>query len=743
VGTASELPLARRAQLAVVAHIRHLYTDYDRLLKSGSFHEARSTVEQPTLAKLVAWRGDDENGQKVLEDVFREVIVISDDDDDSEVEEDALTSTDNRDHSVEILSSHARAHDIQTRPVSLLNTATLDPLREMSEEAPPGFRIIPSVPKKAVDRRGFSRYQAWNRALTKYGTNAAAQSTEPVRSNGASTEQPSPRHGKRPIPPVHEAADPPRRRDIAPNPHSQPPESGHTRVVSGPSRFENTAHRKVNAPERISGSGHLGPQDRRGLLEVQRTVSHQYGSSGLPVLTTQKSSEFHRLDQSPRSSGIAPYPPGKPHLNSNPRTEWIPTTNPSANAPVFVNGHKEIRPINQGQSQSQFMARTEAPISHAPRPGAVSQDYVLPSIEAPWPQDRRKMDGRLESMTKRMSLRSVTPKQPGESSQPGSPDDPLSKRRRLAYHVPPLQESRPDPWNPRPIAAPVSEALAPRGSYRREELVPEYRVQDGTSARREYLAPADTYQRDRQVPQDARPLASLDRARLVDPHNHIHMHPQSGPPITSGMVPDERALRVAPGIPPRPAYYDDRSPHARPAVIDSPRDRHVPGVSSNGKLYADGFVRHVDFREVRPVEYFVQRRTQLQTQPQPQPQPRGRERDRESSGQPRTRMPEHYMSKDRSQTQPPEQHPSPVPRVTHTHDQTPHYPAALPGTRQPRGPAPNTRDRRLGSGPGPKRRGDPRSFQMAEQSRPIYVQRVEPQPPQYNMSEGRHVVIVD
>ena len=29
VGTANELPLARRAQLAVVAHIRHVYTDYD------------------------------------------------------------------------------------------------------------------------------------------------------------------------------------------------------------------------------------------------------------------------------------------------------------------------------------------------------------------------------------------------------------------------------------------------------------------------------------------------------------------------------------------------------------------------------------------------------------------------------------------------------------------------------------------------------------------------------------------
>ena len=68
----------------MVAHIRHVYTDYDRLLKVTSFHEARSVVEEPTLAKLVAWRGDDENGKTILEDVFREVIVISDDDGDDD-----------------------------------------------------------------------------------------------------------------------------------------------------------------------------------------------------------------------------------------------------------------------------------------------------------------------------------------------------------------------------------------------------------------------------------------------------------------------------------------------------------------------------------------------------------------------------------------------------------------------------------------------------------------------------------
>jgi hypothetical protein len=81
VGTATELPLIRRAQLSVVAHVRHIYTKYDSLLRRVQWNEARSLVEGPTLRKLVEWRGDDDNSKEALEDVLREVIVISDDED--------------------------------------------------------------------------------------------------------------------------------------------------------------------------------------------------------------------------------------------------------------------------------------------------------------------------------------------------------------------------------------------------------------------------------------------------------------------------------------------------------------------------------------------------------------------------------------------------------------------------------------------------------------------------------------
>ncbi|KAL2044556.1 hypothetical protein ABVK25_012384 [Lepraria finkii] len=46
VGTADEIPLVRRAQLSVVAHIRHTYTSYDRLLRRLPYNEARHQVEE-------------------------------------------------------------------------------------------------------------------------------------------------------------------------------------------------------------------------------------------------------------------------------------------------------------------------------------------------------------------------------------------------------------------------------------------------------------------------------------------------------------------------------------------------------------------------------------------------------------------------------------------------------------------------------------------------------------------------
>ncbi|KAE8549750.1 hypothetical protein EYB25_008274 [Talaromyces marneffei] len=192
VGTAVELPLARRAQLAVVAHIRHLYTDYDKLLKTTSFQEARRSVEDSTLEKLVQWRGDDESGMPELEDVFREVIVISDDEEgDAEesdfIENENVASTD-QGLSVEVLSSQVAADkvDVITNDDSN-HIVSPFPIRVgrkplFSDYNYGAGTTIQASSKARVDRRGFSRYRAWDRAMDRYREKALSGYNEPSSS---------------------------------------------------------------------------------------------------------------------------------------------------------------------------------------------------------------------------------------------------------------------------------------------------------------------------------------------------------------------------------------------------------------------------------------------------------------------------------------------------------------------------------------------------------------------------------
>jgi hypothetical protein len=112
VGNATELPLARRVQLGVTAHIRHSYTDYDKLLKSDGWLVARSQVEPVSLAKLKEWRDETGEQSNEMEETFREVIVLDDDDEASSGDDSGFTP-DEREQSMEIVSSRATARDLQ------------------------------------------------------------------------------------------------------------------------------------------------------------------------------------------------------------------------------------------------------------------------------------------------------------------------------------------------------------------------------------------------------------------------------------------------------------------------------------------------------------------------------------------------------------------------------------------------------------------------------------------------------
>ncbi|QKX56456.1 uncharacterized protein TRUGW13939_03561 [Talaromyces rugulosus] len=199
VGTAAELPLARRAQLAVVAHIRHIYTEYDQLLKKTSFQEARRRVEDSTLERLVQWRGEDENGMPELEDVFREVIIISDDEDEDDEGSHSSHSSEfetiNRDPSVEILSSKVITDRLEAAGEKDTNLVTTPLESTGTGEFTGRYTIVQRVPaqkfnKSKVDRRGFNRYQAWDRAMGRYreGKSTQGHKHDPFVNHGVSRE---------------------------------------------------------------------------------------------------------------------------------------------------------------------------------------------------------------------------------------------------------------------------------------------------------------------------------------------------------------------------------------------------------------------------------------------------------------------------------------------------------------------------------------------------------------------------
>lgn len=171
VGMAADIPLSRRVQLAVLAHIRHNHTRYDKLLKETSYVNARKTVEALCLDILVKWRGDEETGRDQLDEILREVVVISDDSDDSD-DDDTESSDD--DSVQEILPSNANYSGMSNavpRPSLPRQQRRQKPgntVGTSKRKTAPGIQAITkenmgSAKNRAAakkSQRGFKRYQA-------------------------------------------------------------------------------------------------------------------------------------------------------------------------------------------------------------------------------------------------------------------------------------------------------------------------------------------------------------------------------------------------------------------------------------------------------------------------------------------------------------------------------------------------------------------------------------------------------
>ncbi|XP_044723915.1 uncharacterized protein HRG_01811 [Hirsutella rhossiliensis] len=192
VGLQPDVPLARRVQLAVLAHIRHNHTRYDELLKESGWHVARKAVEALCLDVLVKWRGDEETGRDQLDEILREIVVISDSEDD-ELEQD---STD--DDSVVELDppNDATMPHRSSRQPSRPADPNLLPRRAGPQTPAP---LVPPGPSVAADatnqgystdrraRRGFQRYRrAWDEAIRRRDD---VDHIIPPRDDGGAREQ--------------------------------------------------------------------------------------------------------------------------------------------------------------------------------------------------------------------------------------------------------------------------------------------------------------------------------------------------------------------------------------------------------------------------------------------------------------------------------------------------------------------------------------------------------------------------
>ena len=185
MGTVLELPLSRRVQLAVVAHIRHVYTDYDKLLKTGTYQKARAAVEKPCLDLLARWRSDDDDDPNAMEEILREVIVIDDDDDEINDCKSSLGNREsiNREASIEFVSSHALPDEVQVHQIDYGGPSHLvhgdqpyspefldsEIVRHSDLEQLPTFHQVRSN-LSSLDRNGVHHHR-WQEALDRHRTN--------------------------------------------------------------------------------------------------------------------------------------------------------------------------------------------------------------------------------------------------------------------------------------------------------------------------------------------------------------------------------------------------------------------------------------------------------------------------------------------------------------------------------------------------------------------------------------------
>lgn len=132
--------MSRQVQLATIARIRHTYTDYDHLLRVGSWREARTAIEQKCLSKLIEWRGEHENDAEELEEILRETIVIDDESDDDEDIMNETNDENDSDTSLELVQQTIAPKDLRVEP-NEMNSRFAAPVRRPQNKV----KVLPAA----------------------------------------------------------------------------------------------------------------------------------------------------------------------------------------------------------------------------------------------------------------------------------------------------------------------------------------------------------------------------------------------------------------------------------------------------------------------------------------------------------------------------------------------------------------------------------------------------------------------
>ncbi|KAF3492077.1 uncharacterized protein GIQ15_01594 [Arthroderma uncinatum] len=376
-----------------------------------SFQEARAAVEEPCLAKLVHWRGDDENGATVLEDVFREVIVISDDEDDDrdndEEEAEVPAPYEDRRQNMEPMSSNAARGEAQHNYGAPRENYPFNPAgaRQITGRDPSAANFVAVEPPKQYterrnhDHRGFRRYEAWDRARTRYSNLVNSGSFVPAALEPR--EQYSPRYSRV-------------------EPRSAFPDVGGHHVQLSPTRERAVTTRPTDHIRReviadyaqpigsYTSAGFTAPQEREPLQRYHRPADHAsfppafertqqaYVSRQSPV-----PSNLHRASQleSRRS-----YPPSEDtryglvhHEHPQPRQG---PTNEARDYPILPSIESPMAPASRPERQEEYDTRMQSPMVISGQPVSRTMRPLGPgpppqpdrTVQTPHPRTERHWD---------------------------------------------------------------------------------------------------------------------------------------------------------------------------------------------------------------------------------------------------------------------------------------------------------------------------------------------------------------